>query len=85
MSCYIRQYCKACNMCLQTKVQKHKPFGKLHPFPVPKAQWDVVSIYFIVELLNLHGFDVAMVIVDSVSKQSHFIPTHPTVTALGSA
>jgi hypothetical protein len=43
-----------------------------------------VSVNFIVELPDLHGFDATMVVVDSVSKQSHFIPTHTTVTVLGS-
>jgi transposase InsO family protein len=45
----------------------------------------MVSVDFITELPNSHGFDAAMVVVDSVSKQSHFIPTHTTVMALGSA
>ena len=45
----------------------------------------MVSVDFIVELPDSHGFDAAMVIVNLVSKQSHFIPTHTTVTALGSA
>ena len=66
------------------KAQKHKPFGELHPLPIPEARWDVVSVDFIVELPDSHGFDAVMVVVDSVSKRSHFIPTHTTVTALGS-
>jgi hypothetical protein len=37
MSHYISQYCKSCHMCLHTKAQKHKPFGKLHPLPIPEA------------------------------------------------
>ena len=85
MSRYIGQYCKACDMCLRTKAQKRKPFGELHPLTVPEERWDVVSVDFIVELPDSHGFDATMVVVDSVSKRSHFIPTHTTVTALGSA
>jgi hypothetical protein len=85
MSRYIGQYCKACDMCLRTKAQKRKPFGELHPLPIPEARWDVVSVDFITELPDSHGFDATMVVVDSVSKRSHFIPTHTTVTALGSA
>jgi hypothetical protein len=85
MSQYFGQYCKACDMCLCTKAQKQKPFSELHPLSIPEVRWDIVSVNFIVELPNLHGFDATMVVVDSVSKQSHFIPTHTTITALGSA
>jgi hypothetical protein len=85
MSRYIGQYCKACNMCLCTKAQRHKPFSELHPLPIPKERWDVVSVDFITELPILHGFDAAMVVVDSVSKRSHFIPTYTTIMALGVA
>jgi hypothetical protein len=85
MSRYIGQYCKSCDLCLQTKAQRQKPFSELHPLAIPEARWDVVSVDFIVELPDSHGLDAMMVVVDSVSKRSHFIPTHTTITALGSA
>ena len=40
---------------------------------------------FIVELPDLEGRDAVMVVVDSVTKQAHFIPTFTTVTAAGMA
>jgi len=40
---------------------------------------------FVVELPLSSGHDVVMTVVDSVSKQAHFIPTHTTVTAEGAA
>ena len=36
MSRYIGQYCKACDMCLWMKAQRRKPFGELHPLPIPE-------------------------------------------------
>jgi transposase InsO family protein len=71
-------------LCLRTKAQRHKLFSELHPLAIPETQWDVVSVDFIVKLPDLHGFNVTMVVVDSVSKRSHFIPTHTMITALGS-
>lgn len=82
---YIGQYCKACNLCLRTKAPRRKPFCELHPLEIPKACWDIVSVDFITELPILHEFNATMVVVDSVSKRAHFIPTQTTVMALGSA
>jgi hypothetical protein len=82
---YVGQYCKACDLCLQMKVQKRKPFGELLPLPIPEHPWDMTSVDFIIELPDSHSFNVTMAIVDSVTKQGHFIPTHTTVMALGSA
>ena len=83
MSCYIGQYVKTCDLCLHTKVQQSPPVGELSPLPTPESHWDTISIDFIVELPESHGYDVIMNVVDSVSKVSHFIPTHTTITTLG--
>jgi len=40
---------------------------------------------FVVELLLFSRCDAVMTVVDSVSKQAHFIPTHTTVTVEGVA
>ena len=85
MSCYIGQYVKSCNLCLQTKTQCHPPIRELVPLPILEFHWDTISIDFIVELLESHSYDAVMNVVDSMSKMSHFIPTHTTITALGVA
>jgi hypothetical protein len=85
MSHYIGIYVKHCDLCNRTKVQCRRPFGKLHPSETPEAPWDVISVDFIVELPESHGYDAIMNVVDSVTKRAHFIPTHTTITAEGAA
>ena len=45
----------------------------------------MTSVDFIVELPEAHGYDAVMVMVDTVGKRAHFIPTQTTVTVLGAA
>jgi transposase InsO family protein len=85
MSRYIGIYVKTCNLCNRTKLQHRRPFGELHPSETPSAPWDTISVDFIVELPESHGYDPIMNVVDSVTKRAHFILTHTTITAEGAA
>src|SRR5271168_2708981 len=59
--------------------------GEFHPLPVPDNPWDVISVDFISELPEANGKDCIMVVVDSVTKRSHFINTVTTISAVRSA
>ena len=85
MSRYVGKYVSTCNMCLCTKSICQPPFGELHPLPIPNSPWDTVSIDFIVKLPESNGKDAIMVVVDSVTKCSHFVSTTTTLTAIGTA
>jgi len=85
MSRYIGQYVSTCDLCLQTKPWRHSSVGELQPLSILDAQWDTLSVNFVVELPESSGHDAVMTIVDSVSKRVHFVPTHTTVTAKGVA
>jgi hypothetical protein len=85
MSRYIGKYVATCDLCLQTKAQRHHPVGELHPLPIPDAPWDTISADFIVELLESSGHDAMMVVVDSVTKRAHFSSTLTIVTTAGMA
>ena len=85
MSHYIGKYVKACDLCLQTKTQCCPPIRELVPLPILEFCWDTISVNFISELPESHGYNTVMNVVDSVSKMSHFIPMHTMITALGVA
>ena len=66
------------------------------PSPPVRHQWEsctlspslrkgrvLVSVDFISKLLDAHGYNVIMVIMDKVEKRAHFIPTTTTCSALG--
>jgi hypothetical protein len=54
-----------------------KPRGLLQPLSVPEWKWDDISLDFIVGLpLTADKFDSIWVIVDRLSKSTHFIPIH---------
>ncbi|KAF8627674.1 hypothetical protein AX17_006150 [Amanita inopinata Kibby_2008] len=85
MARYISYYCQGRDMCLRTKVQRRAPAGELQPIPTPQRRWEEVTMDFIIELPESAGYDVIMVAVDRLSKRAHFIPTHTTITAMGTA
>jgi hypothetical protein len=59
--------------------------GELHPSETPEAPWDTISVDFIVELPESHGYNAIMCVVDSLTKRAHFILTHTTINAEGTA
>jgi hypothetical protein len=85
ISSYIGTYVNTCDLCNQTKMQHQRLIGELHPSETPEAPWDVISIDFIVKLLESHGYDTIMCVIDSLTKHAHFILTHTTINAEGTA
>ena len=85
MSKYIGKYVSTCDMCLCTKMIKQPLMGELHPLPIPDTPWDTISVHFITELLESNGQDSIMVVVDSVTKRSHFVSMVMTILSIGAA
>ena len=80
MSRYIGKYVSTCDMCLHTK-SIHQPLsGELYPLPILDTPWDTTSVDFIVELLESNEKDAIMVVVNSVTKWSHFVSSHHSVS-----
>jgi hypothetical protein len=70
-------------MCLHTKPSCNPLSGELHLLSILDTLWDTISVDFIVELLESEGKDTVMVVVDSITKQAHFVDTITTLSAAG--
>ena len=78
---FVTQYCKSCTVCLRSKSQCHKPYGLLKQLPIPEKPWNSISMDFIEQLPSSEGHTSILVIVDRLSKQGIFIPTHVSITS----
>jgi hypothetical protein len=83
VSCYIGIYVNTCDLCNRMKVQRRRPIGELHSSETPNAPWEVISVDFIVELPESHGYDAIMCVIDSLTKcavMSHKCLTPKSIT-----
>jgi hypothetical protein len=82
MKKYVADYNARCMECHRVKAEHRHPMGFLHPLPIPKKKWEVVTIDFITKLPRTTRKHVSiMVVVDKLTKASHFVPikmTHMT-------
>ena len=78
---FIKDYVWSCTSCAQAKTPCHQPYGLLKQLPVPEKPWNSISMDFIEQLPQSSGFTAILVVVDRLSKQATFIPTHDTITS----
>ena len=82
----VSDYCKSCISCQRNKPSNRKPLGLLQPMPMAFKPWQTISVDFITKLpKTVDGYDSVMVVVDQLTKRSHFIPTTTDVSAAGVA
>ena len=58
----------------ESKSDTQGKIGYHQPFPPPPRKWEVISIEFMFDLPKSNGLTGIMVIVDKLSKRTHFIP-----------
>jgi hypothetical protein len=82
MSRDIKLFVSQCLVCQQAKTSNTAPAGLLQPLPIPSQIWEDISMDFITGLPPSNGFTVIMVVVDRLSKYSHFAPLKADFTSL---
>ena len=72
----VQTFVAECAVCQTTKVRRKKPFGLLHPVPVPNTRWEVVSADFVNGLSgsNRDGYDSVLTLTCKHSRIVRFIP-----------
>jgi transposase InsO family protein len=81
----VEDWVKQCQLCQQAKHENTLPAGLLQPLPVPTRAWSDITMDFIDGLPKSEGYEVILVVVDRLTKYSHFIPLRRPYTAFSVA
>ena len=81
----IARYIRNCETCTRMTPAQHAPYGLLKHLEVPIRRWSTVSLDLITGLPLSSGHDALLVVVDRLSKMSHYIPTSTDVNSKGIA
>jgi hypothetical protein len=83
MKIEIARYVAKCDTCRRVKAIHMKAAGPLQSLPIPTLKWEDIIMDFIVGLpKTAKGFDSIWVIIDRLTKTTHFLPVktnHPVV------
>ena len=78
----VKDYVWSCTTCTRSKAPHHCPYGLLKQLPIPEKPWNSILMDFIEQLPSSSSFTAILIVIDWLSKQSIFIPTHNTITSL---
>ncbi|XP_073024282.1 uncharacterized protein [Primulina eburnea] len=75
----IALYIYECLTCQQVKIEHQRPAGLLQSLPIPQWKWEHNTMVFVVGLPRTQkGYNSIWVIVDRLTKSSHFLPVKTT-------
>ena len=77
----VKKYVATCIQCQQTKNITTKSQSLLQPLSIPTTPWTEISMDFIVGLPSSNGFPAIFVVVDRLTKTTHFMPLKTRFTA----
>lgn len=82
----VQEYITTYNKCQAAKSSTQKQAGNLRPFPPPSKKWEEISMDFIFELPKTKQTKTAiLVVVEKLSKRTHFISLYSNQTAKDTA
>ena len=71
----IAHFVEQCLTCQQVKVEHQRPSGLLQPLLIPEWKWENISMDFVCGLPRTSkNHDAVWVVVDRLTKSTHFIP-----------
>ena len=82
---HARSYICSYHSCQTKKNAPTKQYGYNHPLPIPSKPWSYISMDFMDNLpsspIGNSKYNAPFVVIDSLSKMTHLMPTTTTVTA----
>ncbi|XP_073223393.1 uncharacterized protein [Cicer arietinum] len=81
----VKDFVKACDTCQHQKYVATTPSGLLQSLPISILVWSEIYMNFITCLPKSNGFEAILMVVDHLSKYSHFIPLKHLFTVLSIA
>ncbi|GJV19698.1 putative reverse transcriptase domain-containing protein [Tanacetum coccineum] len=79
MKAGIATYVSKCLTCAKVKIEHQKPLGLLQQPKIPECKWENITMDFVTGLpRTLRGYNLIWVIVDRLTKSTHFLPMKKT-------
>jgi hypothetical protein len=71
----VAEFVERCSTCQQVKAKHQRLAGPLQPLEIPVWKWEAIAIDIFVGLPRTQArYDAIWVIVDRLTKTTHFIP-----------
>ena len=78
MKADIKAFVRECDVCQRIESKTSAPAALLQPLEIFTTPWTDVSLDFVEGLPKSQGYEVILVVVDRLTKYSHFVPiSHP--------
>jgi hypothetical protein len=82
MKADVQKYVTECESCQRNKSKNMAPGGLLQPLDIPEAPWRTITMDLITDLPTTpSGYDSIVVLVDKLTKMTHFAPCTKTIGA----